>query len=177
MKCVLPISGYHSRNDREWARKSRSIALPNYDETGWRRAWHVEGREIFWAKLFLPAHPGAVDWRRRARERALSTMLEIQAPLPVAQLPRPLDAEGKTLFNSIYGVSTLKKVKRHEIVAAVDGEAVNIYDVNFETPGTFARFHKTLTVVTGASLPADHIIFCTSTVLVFVPALLNPAAK
>jgi hypothetical protein len=87
----------------------------------------------FWAKLFLPAHPGAADWRRQhARERALSTMLEIQAPLPVAQLPRPLDAEGKPFFNSVYGVSTLKKVKRHEIVAAVDGEAINVYDVNFD---------------------------------------------
>jgi hypothetical protein len=67
-------------------------------------------------------------------------MLEIQASLPVAQLPRPLDAEGKTLFNSIYGVSTLKKVKRHEIVAAVDGEAVNIYDVNLEPPGALLGF-------------------------------------
>jgi hypothetical protein len=60
------------------------------------------------------------------------TMLELQAPLPVAQLPRPLDAEGKTHFNSVYGVSTLKKVKRHEIVAAVDGEAISICDVSFD---------------------------------------------
>jgi hypothetical protein len=104
-------------------------------------------------------------------------MLEIQAPLPVAQLPRPLDAEGKTLFNSVYGVSTLRKVKRHETIAAVDGEAVNIYDVNFEPLWYFTKFHKTLTVVTGASLAADHIVFCTTTVLVFVPTLLNPAAK
>jgi hypothetical protein len=88
----------------------------------------------FWTKLFLPAHTGA------AHGRALSTMLEIQAPLPVAQLPRPLDAEGKTLFNSVYGVSTLRKIKRHEIVAAVDGEAVNIYDVNLEPPGALLGF-------------------------------------
>ena len=57
-------------------------------------------------------------------------MLEIQAPLPVAQLPRPFEAEGKTLFNSVYGVSTSKKVKRYEIVAAVDGEALNLYNVS-----------------------------------------------
>jgi hypothetical protein len=105
-------------------------------------------------------------------------MLEIQAPLPVAQLPRPLDAEGKSLFNSVYGVSALKKVKRYEIVAAVDGEAINIYDVNLNTPSFyFARFGKMLTAVTGASFPADHIVFCASAILVFVPALLNPAAK
>jgi hypothetical protein len=93
----------------------------------------VKGREIFGTKLFPPAHPDDADWRhQRAGERALSTMLEIQAPLPVAQLPRPLDTEGKPFFNSVYGVSTLKKVKRHEIVAAVDGEAINIYDVHFD---------------------------------------------
>jgi hypothetical protein len=102
----------------------------NYDETGWRRAWHVKGREIFGRNYFRP-HIQALR-RQRARERALSTMLELRAPLPVAQLPRPLDAEGKPFFNSVYGVSTLKKVKRHEIVAAVDGEAINIYDVNFD---------------------------------------------
>ena len=83
--------------------------------------------------ISIRTHLGPADWRRqRACERALSTMLEIQAPLPVAQLPRPLDAEGKSFFNSVYGVSTLKKVKRHEIVAAVDGEAINVYDVNFD---------------------------------------------
>lgn len=104
-------------------------------------------------------------------------MLEIQVPLPVAQLPRPLDAEGKSLFNSVYGVSALKKVKRYEIVAAVDGEAVNIYDVSSDPSLYFAEFGKMLTVVTGASFTADHIVFCTSAILVFVPALLNPAAK
>jgi hypothetical protein len=57
-------------------------------------------------------------------------MLEIQAALQLAQLPRPLDPEGKTSFNSVYGVSASKKVKRYEIVAAIDGEAVNLYDVN-----------------------------------------------
>jgi hypothetical protein len=63
-------------------------------------------------------------------ERTLSTMMQLQAPLPLAQLPRPLDVEGKTLFNSVYGLSASGKVKRFEIVAAVDGEAVNLYDVN-----------------------------------------------
>ena len=62
-----------------------------------------------------------------------STMLEIQTALPLAQLPRPLDPEGKTLFNSVYGVSVWKKVKRYEIVAAIDGEAVNLYDVNISS--------------------------------------------
>jgi hypothetical protein len=61
-------------------------------------------------------------------------MMQLQAPLPLAQLPRQLDAEGKTLFNSVYGLSTSEKVKRYEIVAAVDGEAVNLYDVNRAPP-------------------------------------------
>src|SRR2546421_11659692 len=89
-------------------------------------------REIFGRNYSYRTSRALADWRRlRARERALSIMLEIQASLPVAQLPRPLDAEGKFFFNSVYGVSTLKKVKRHEIVAAVNAEAINVYDVNF----------------------------------------------
>ena len=114
----------------------------NYDETGWRRAWHVKGREIFGRNYFCPQIRALQIGDDGVLVRALSTMLEIQAPLPVAQLPRPLDADGKTLFNSVYGVSTLRKVKRHEIVAAVDGEAVNIYDVNFEPSGALPGLRR-----------------------------------
>lgn len=63
------------------------------------------------------------------QEHALSTMMLLQAPIPLAQLPRPLDPDGQTFFNSVYGLSTLKKAKRHEVIAAVDGEAINLYDV------------------------------------------------
>jgi hypothetical protein len=56
-------------------------------------------------------------------------MMLLQAPIPLAQLPRSLDPDGQTFFNSVYGLSTLKKAKRHEVIAAVDGEAINLYDV------------------------------------------------
>jgi hypothetical protein len=69
-------------------------------------------------------------------------IMEIQAPLPLAQLPRPLDAEGKTLFNSVYGLSASRKVKRYEIVAAVDGEAINLYDVSIDPFMLFQMFKE-----------------------------------
>ena len=77
----------------------------------------------FGTKLF-PAHIS-----RRADQHALSAVMLLQAPIPFAQLPRPLEPDGQTFFNSVYGLSTLKKVKRHEIVAAIDGEAINLYEV------------------------------------------------
>ena len=73
-------------------------------------------------------------------------MLEMQAPLPVAQLPRPLDNEGRSLFNSVFGASTLGKVKRYEVVAAIDGEAVSLYDVSvgLVVPPRFVRTERYL---------------------------------
>lgn len=103
-------------------------------------------------------------------------MMQLQPPLVLAQLPRPLGAEGRILFNSVYGVSPSGKIKRHEIVGAVDGEAVNIYDVNISHLYLLG-FARTLIFVAGAISPTDHILFCTTTVLVSVPALFNPAEK
>lgn len=101
-------------------------------------------------------------------------MIELQAPLPLAQLPRPLDAEGKTLFNSVHGLSNLRKVKRYEIVAAVDGEAINLYDVIIDS-FVPSQILKRLIVATGAIIPVDHIIFCASTVVLSMPTMFNPA--
>jgi hypothetical protein len=53
----------------------------------------------------------------------------LQAPVLLAQLPRPLDPDVQTFFNSVYGLSRSKKAKRHEVAAAIDGEAINLYDV------------------------------------------------
>jgi hypothetical protein len=90
-------------------------------------AWRQECRQL-WTKLFSASKV----LKDGPHDRVLSTIMQLQAPLLLAQLPRPLDADGKTSFNSVYGVSTSKKVKRYEIVAAVDGEAVNLYDVNID---------------------------------------------
>lgn len=56
-------------------------------------------------------------------------MLEIGAPSVLAQIPRPLTSNDKTWFNSVFTVTDARKVKRQELIAAVDGVTVNIYDV------------------------------------------------
>lgn len=48
----------------------------------------------------------------------------------VATLPAPFDAEnGRTFATPVQSLHGSRKRKRHEIVASVDGESVNIYNV------------------------------------------------
>ncbi|EAW14574.1 uncharacterized protein ACLA_076140 [Aspergillus clavatus NRRL 1] len=59
--------------------------------------------------------------------------MDLQPPSVLAQLPRPLHAStGKTRIGEVYSLAESKKRKRYEVVVAVDGEAVNIY--NIQTP-------------------------------------------
>ncbi|GFF69962.1 hypothetical protein CNMCM6936_003635 [Aspergillus lentulus] len=59
--------------------------------------------------------------------------MDLQPPSVLAQLPRPLHAStGKTQVGEVYSLADSKKRKRYEVVVAVDGEAVNIY--NIQTP-------------------------------------------
>ena len=54
----------------------------------------------------------------------------LQEPSLLAQLPRPLEfSAGRTYVGNVYGVDGQRKRKRFEVVSAVDGETVNIYDV------------------------------------------------
>lgn len=57
-------------------------------------------------------------------------VMDLQPPSVLAQLPRPLHAStGKTQVGEVYSLAESKKRKRYEVVVAVDGEAVNIYNV------------------------------------------------
>ncbi|KAJ5718401.1 hypothetical protein N7488_004047 [Penicillium malachiteum] len=59
--------------------------------------------------------------------------MDLQSPSVLAQLPRPLHAStGKTRIGDVYSLADAKKRKRYEVAVAVDGEAVNIYNV--QTP-------------------------------------------
>lgn len=59
--------------------------------------------------------------------------MDLQPPSVLAQLPRPLHAStGKIHIGEVYSLADLKKRKRYEVIVAVDGEAVNIY--NIQTP-------------------------------------------
>ncbi|EFW19567.1 hypothetical protein D8B26_007777 [Coccidioides posadasii str. Silveira] len=58
--------------------------------------------------------------------------MALQAPSLLAQLPRPLSGgAGKCQFSEVYSLAGSKKRKRYEIAAAIDGESVNIYNVQF----------------------------------------------
>lgn len=57
-------------------------------------------------------------------------VMDLQPPSVLAQLPRPLHGStGKTQVGEVYSLAESKKRKRYEVVVAVDGEAVNIYNV------------------------------------------------
>ncbi|KAK1147153.1 hypothetical protein N8T08_001892 [Aspergillus melleus] len=59
--------------------------------------------------------------------------MDLQPPSVLAQLPRPLQAStGKIRIGEVHGLADSKKRKRYEVAVAVDGEAVNIYNV--QTP-------------------------------------------
>ncbi|KAJ5690730.1 hypothetical protein N7462_005122 [Penicillium macrosclerotiorum] len=59
--------------------------------------------------------------------------MDLQSPSILAQLPRPLHAStGKTHIGDVHSLADAKKRKRYEVAVAVDGEAVNIY--NIQTP-------------------------------------------
>lgn len=54
----------------------------------------------------------------------------IQRPSTIAQIPRPLDAQhGQILTNDVHNLVNSRKRKRSELAVAVDGESVNVYDV------------------------------------------------
>ncbi|KAI5301471.1 hypothetical protein KEM56_001690, partial [Ascosphaera pollenicola] len=58
--------------------------------------------------------------------------MEIQAPSVLAQLPRPLAvSSGRYHFGESAGLAAAKKRKRYEVVAAIEGEGVNVYNVQF----------------------------------------------
>lgn len=56
--------------------------------------------------------------------------MDLQPPSVLAQLPRPLQSlTGKTQIGDVFSLAESKKRKRYEVAVAIDGEAVNIYNV------------------------------------------------
>jgi hypothetical protein len=55
----------------------------------------------------------------------------MEAPYSIASIPRPIDdTNGRAYASPIHGLRDSKKRKRHEVVVGVDGESVNLYNVN-----------------------------------------------
>ncbi|KAL2856863.1 hypothetical protein BJX68DRAFT_192512 [Aspergillus pseudodeflectus] len=56
--------------------------------------------------------------------------MDLQPPSVLAQLPRPLHAStGKTHISEVYSLADSRRRKRYEVAIAVDGEAVNLYNI------------------------------------------------
>ncbi|KAG0648802.1 Uncharacterized protein D0Z07_4721 [Hyphodiscus hymeniophilus] len=62
----------------------------------------------------------------------MSSRFSLQAPYPLASLPRPIDhSNGQYVVGDVFGGAPgSKKRKRSELVVGVDGEGVNIYDIS-----------------------------------------------
>ncbi|KAI7233017.1 hypothetical protein KC330_g5604 [Hortaea werneckii] len=58
----------------------------------------------------------------------------MEAPFAIASLPKPLDAEnGKVRAAPVFGVRESRKRKRHEVAVGVDGESVNVYNIQSQS--------------------------------------------
>ncbi|KAI7358620.1 hypothetical protein KC354_g9641 [Hortaea werneckii] len=58
----------------------------------------------------------------------------MEAPFAIASLPKPLDAEkGKVRAAPVFGIRESRKRKRHEVAVGVDGESVNVYNIQSQS--------------------------------------------
>ncbi|KAK5167630.1 uncharacterized protein LTR77_007329 [Saxophila tyrrhenica] len=73
----------------------------------------------------------------------------LEAPYSIATLPRPLDTKcGRTRSAPVYSIRESKKRKRQEVVVGVDGESVNIYNIQSQR------------LVTSYALPPQTYLCC-----------------
>lgn len=73
----------------------------------------------------------------------------MEAPYTIASLPKPLDAEhGAIQASPVYGIKGSRKRKRHEVAVGIDGEGVNVYNVQSQS------------LVTSYALPTETYICC-----------------
>ena len=57
---------------------------------------------------------------------------DMESPYTIATLPKPLNADGQVYAAPVHSLRAAKKRKRHEVVVAVDGECLSIYNVSVE---------------------------------------------
>lgn len=101
--------------------------------------------------------------------------MDLQPPSVLAQLPRPLHAStGKTRIGDVYSLADSKKRKRYEVAVAVDGEAINIYNVGSHLSPSLCR-ELTLTYLSslGANTKARHFICSPASVDLLLPPMFH----
>jgi len=55
--------------------------------------------------------------------------MEIEQPVVLARLPRPLQENSQHKYGHVFGLNAGQKRKRHEVSVAIDGNSINIYEV------------------------------------------------
>ncbi|EMC98265.1 hypothetical protein BAUCODRAFT_32278 [Baudoinia panamericana UAMH 10762] len=89
----------------------------------------------------------------------------METPHTVASLPKPLDAlNGKVQAAQVYGIRAGRKRKRHEIAVGIDGEGVNVYNVQNQS------------LVTSYALPPQAYL-CSPPCSIYVKAGRNAVAQ
>lgn len=105
----------------------------------------------------------------------ISVAMDLQSPSILAQLPRPLHAStGKTRIGDVYSLADAKKRKRYEVAVAVDGEAVNIYNVGITTISPpYLIFQLTMLSLTlGANPQTRHLVRRAAAIFIFLQTML-----
>src|ERR1700679_3973344 len=62
-------------------------------------------------------------------EFVLAVVMKIEEPVVLARLPRTLQENNQHKHGHVYGLTAGQKKKRHEVLVAIDGHSVNIYEV------------------------------------------------
>ena len=95
----------------------------------------------------------------------------IQGPFVLSELPKPLPgSKSKVLAADVYGVGQTRKRKRSELAVAIDGEGINLYDVDEDVIFTLSMLAYSQP---GPSLQVDHWLLSLLPILLHLPAPLN----
>lgn len=98
--------------------------------------------------------------------------MDLQSPSVLAQLPRPLHAStGKTRISDVFSLADAKKRKRYEVAVAVDGEAVNIYNVRFPKASVFRM--QTDSDLSGSNAKARNFLRRPAAIYILLPPMLR----
>lgn len=99
--------------------------------------------------------------------------MDLQPPSVLAQLPRPLHAStGKTRIGEVFRLADSKKRKRYEVAVAVDGEAVNIYNVRTGITSLIAQVNAKMSAL-DPNPQVGHVLCRSAEILLHLPALLG----
>lgn len=99
--------------------------------------------------------------------------MDLQPPSVLAQLPRPLQSlTGRTQIGDVFSLAESKKRKRYEVAVAIDGEAVNIYNVGILSAMYWGSFLAERLVL-GPISKTRHLLCCSTAIIIFLSPMLG----